>query len=790
MRIQKKDVVTFIVSAVLAVGATSKASAQITITGKKPPEIPTAAKPETKSATPQAAAAFKPDQKVEVREGDTWSQATFVKQEGRKFQVRYDDGTEEWVTSDRLRQPGAVGAEPVKPDAPAADAAAQKAPKDVFAVGAKIEVKDVNRWKPATIKNKDGDLYLVIFTDRPDQFWWQWVHPGIIRKVGSAKDWPDWGRGVKVTNQGVAKAKEQAKQEFANLDAEMAAAARGEKKDLFAPLPYDKPLTDIKLDKVDDIMSVGGPAKLAVFDPEPALKTKLAERGYVFRGKGGKWHSGPAALFIVGPRAIGVYVNDGMASDVRTTQLEWIDLANGENLGLTDAEPMSMPADVSPTADRMVGIQHGFHSSTKIRIDVHSIKAGGKPEHVISFVPYPSDNWKDVDSARFLGDNDHLLTVSTGGNLVAWEVPNAKALWRYNTKYGAKPAVSPGGKQIAVLVEGSLMVLDAQNGKVLCRIPGNRSVRELSFTPDGKRVVGMGTWSVACWDLESGRVLPDIGLPAKGSGGSLLPLDGRFVLVGGADLLDLDKKMVVWHYNSSMRAFRGAAPQLHDGRVWSVISNNQQTGLASTRLPHEAAIKVAEEVQVAQGLLVKPGSRVSLSVSIEGTPEQQQKITAAMTDQLKQEGITVDANSPIKLIARTEQGKTTEQEYSTVGGAPWDRETQKVAVVEKITRVFIEHDGKVAWESRTSSGAPMFVTRKEGQGIQEAVQAANQFNLAFLEGVRMPAYIPRPSDTPWLGESTWGSTGISNDKKIPPQPDVSVAPADAPPKKPDGTDGF
>jgi WD40 repeat protein len=786
----RNNVTTFVLSAALAMGMTVGTSAQITITGKKPAEKPAAAKPEAKPAVPQAAGSFKPDQKVEVREGDTWSAATLVKQEGRKFQVRYDDGTEEWVPADRLRQPGAPGAEPAKAEAPAAaGAAAPKTPKEVFAVGAKVEVKDVNRWKPATIKNKDGDLYLIIFTDRPEQFWWQWVHPGIIRKVGSAKDWPDWGRGVKVTTQGVAKAKEEAKQEFANLEAEMAAAARGEKKDPFAPLPYDKPITDIKLDKIDDIVPVGGPAKLATFDPEPAPAAKLAERGYVLQGKGGKWHTGPAALFIAGPRVIGAYVNDGMAADVRTTALEFIDLVNGQNLGQVEAEPMSMPTDVSPTGDRMAGIQHGFHSSTKIRVDVHSIKAGSKPQHIISFVPYPSDHWKDVDSARFLGDNDHLLTVSTGGSVIAWEVPTATALWRYNTKYGAKPAISPGGKQVAVLVEGSLMVLDSLTGKVLCRIPGNRSVRELSFTPDGKRVIGMGTWSVACWDLEVGRVLPDIGLPANGAGGSLLPLDGRFVLVGGTDVLDLDKKMVVWRYHGA-RAFRGAPPQTHAGRVWNVVTDNQRNMLISAKLPHDVAIKTADSVEVAQGLLVKPGSRVSLSVSIEGTPEQQQKITAAMTDQLKQQGITVDPNSPIKLIARTEQGKTTEQEYTTVGGAPWDRETQKVTVTEKITRVFIEHEGKVAWESRTSSGMPMFITRKEGQGIQEAVAAASQFNIGFLEGVRVPAYIPRPSDTPWLGESTWGTTGISNDKKIPPQPDVAVAPADAPAAKPEGADGF
>ncbi|MGC4030356.1 MAG: tudor domain-containing protein [Tepidisphaeraceae bacterium] len=55
-----------------------------------------------------AVAAYSPGQSVEVREGDSWSPATFLKQEGRKFQIKYADGTEEWVAADRLRAPAAA----------------------------------------------------------------------------------------------------------------------------------------------------------------------------------------------------------------------------------------------------------------------------------------------------------------------------------------------------------------------------------------------------------------------------------------------------------------------------------------------------------------------------------------------------------------------------------------------------------------------------------------------------------------------------------------------------------
>jgi hypothetical protein len=59
-------------------------------------------------ASVSRAAEYVSGDKVEVREGDKWSPATVATKEGRKIQIRYSDGTEEWVTDDRLRPPGAA----------------------------------------------------------------------------------------------------------------------------------------------------------------------------------------------------------------------------------------------------------------------------------------------------------------------------------------------------------------------------------------------------------------------------------------------------------------------------------------------------------------------------------------------------------------------------------------------------------------------------------------------------------------------------------------------------------
>src|SRR4051812_35602012 len=62
-------------------------------------------------ATP-APASFTDGQKVQVREGDTWSAATILKREGRRYLVHYDGAdaaSDEWVTTERLRLPGPAG---------------------------------------------------------------------------------------------------------------------------------------------------------------------------------------------------------------------------------------------------------------------------------------------------------------------------------------------------------------------------------------------------------------------------------------------------------------------------------------------------------------------------------------------------------------------------------------------------------------------------------------------------------------------------------------------------------
>jgi WD40 repeat protein len=76
------------------------------------------------SALAEAPGLFTPGQSVEVREGDSWSAASVLKREGRKYLIHYsgsDSSSDEWVTLDRMRllRTAAVPAAPLAGESPA-----------------------------------------------------------------------------------------------------------------------------------------------------------------------------------------------------------------------------------------------------------------------------------------------------------------------------------------------------------------------------------------------------------------------------------------------------------------------------------------------------------------------------------------------------------------------------------------------------------------------------------------------------------------------------------------------
>ncbi|HEV7300223.1 MAG TPA: hypothetical protein VGN72_12710 [Tepidisphaeraceae bacterium] len=733
------------------------------------------------------ATSYEPSQQVEVREGDTWSKATVLAREGRRYAIRYDDGTEEWVTADRVRLPGAAGAPaaagkaplnddgsdvdlnekpspnaagaPLNDDGSDADPTAKPARKAPAApefkpgVGMKVQTKWGGAWRDSVVKKRAVNGWVLINYAPGSSI--EWVEPWRIRKVGDDADDIPYARPNNMLHKMEAPPRE-APGPKPDADAPFGQRNNADRTDPFAPKAYDKPVTEANTDTVQDLLATGGQPTLATFDGVPATQ-KLSNRSHILRGKGDRNSVTPDRLIFAGNVALLSYTGGG-GGNIRSFQIERVDLATGNNLGAVDFDPLSNPIAIAPSGKRVLGVAHGFFGGTRNRVDLFDTAASGPPKHMVSFVPYGDDkNANDVDFAAFV-DDEHVLTFSSGGVLTLWNAPKAAAVWRMNGMRGSVPAVSPGGKQVALMTAEGLNIIDALSGDALATVEGSRPVSSLVFTPDGKRVVGATGAMISQWDLATGQLTGDIGV-AMGTGG-LAGVGPNYVLLGNGDLLDLERKQTVWQYTE------GGKTAGHGGRAWTVVKDGNRSVLVSADLPHPAAAKAAAAMGDT-GLVVKPGEIVSLEVAIEGTEEQRQKIAAAITEQLKRSGIEVAEGRPVKLVARTEQGDTRTQTYErrNFGGfGPPSRETETVSVTEKITRVFFESNGKVLWENRTVSGTPWHVQSKEGQSIGQAVQAASQFNLAFLESVRVPAYVARPQEIVSVGKSRWSMGGVRDEK--------------------------
>ncbi len=115
-------------------------------------------------------------------------------------------------------------------------------------------------------------------------------------------------------------------------------------------------------------------------------------------------------------------------------------------------------------------------------------------------------HWTTVNGAAFSPDGKHVATVSSRSVLIYDATdglpPRELPLPRES---GWAVAYHPGGKWLAVGERDGVALHDVATGKVVHRFTGHRGiVRQMAFTPDGKRLLSGGDdASVIVWDLEN-----------------------------------------------------------------------------------------------------------------------------------------------------------------------------------------------------------------------------------------------------------------------------------------------
>ncbi|HWE95934.1 MAG TPA: hypothetical protein VG269_18370 [Tepidisphaeraceae bacterium] len=736
----------------------------------------------TALAAPDAKpAAYTAGQKIEVREGDSWSAASVLKQEGRKFLVHYDGtdaSTDEWVTTDRMRTAGtgaAPAAGPGPATVPAGDPAAvgPKAAKPAAAwnLHSAVEVKWGGLYRKATIVNRRGEWYLVNYDNGPFD---EWVEPWRVRKVGSSDD----PIGHVQPNPSVFKGKPSnppTDKPGPAPDAHGAGGAGGE------PVveSAETPLTTTDRAAVHDVIFGGGDVDAFTLAPDALAKPAkpIVLNPVALQGNSGEFSDRVTAIFFSTPDAAiaaAVHTDAGPGKPGRMragraahgkpihVRIERVDLAGGKPLNVSEIPGEVEPLDISPDGKLFVDRSSGFGFGVSARLDVWQIDAAGEAVHGASFVPFDNrpPNNRDISWARFV-DSDHVLVMSNEGFISLWEWRKAKAVWSAQAEARVKPVLSENGKYFAVAIKGNeILIAEARTGKTLGRLSAEGTWGlNLAFKPDGTQLAAAGQDLLFVWDLSTGKKLHDLS-PIGVMGQSIAWVGEGFLLLDGQSLVALDKKMVAWVYdNPSSRDTQGATRETFAGRYWYVASAGQgaKPALVSVALPHEAARREALAVNFDQEMIVKPGTSVSLDIAVAG--EVQQQVVDALTARMKQAGITVAPNAPVKLIARSEPGETKEMEYRAFGagfGA-----NQKISVATTKLRLALETaGGKVLWERRSATFPPSMLMMKQGQTVDQAVAEAMKPSPIFFEKTRVPDYVPKSQGG--LGKSKLTAAGVQS----------------------------
>ncbi|MDB5331317.1 MAG: hypothetical protein JWP03_2468 [Phycisphaerales bacterium] len=724
-------------------------------------------------------AAYTEGQKIEVREGDSWSAASVVKQEGRKFLVHYegaDASTDEWVTAERMRAPGSGGA-PAVGAGPATNPAAGPKPAKppaVWNLHSAVEVKWGGLYRKAAVVNRRGDWYLVNYENGPFD---EWVEPWRIRKVGSSDDPIGYAKPNATVFKNKASNPPTDKPGPAPDEPDVAGAGGAGGGPVVESA--DTPLTATDRAAVHDVIFGGGDVDAFTLAPDAQAKPAkpIVLNPIALQGNSGEFSDHVTAIFFSTPdAAIAAAVHTdaapgrpnrvraGRAAHGKPThvRIERVDLAGGKALNVSEIPGDVEPLDISPDGKLFVDHSSGFGFGVSARLDVWQIDAAGEAVHGASFVPFDNrpPNNRDISWARFV-DSDHVLVMSNEGFISLWEWRKAKAVWSAQAEARVKPVLSENGKYVAVAIKGNeILIAEARTGKTLGRLSAESTwALKLAFKPDGTQLAAAGQDLLFVWDLATGKKLHELS-PIGVMGQSIAWVGEGFVLLDGQSLVALDKKMVAWVYdNPSSRNTQGSTRETFAGRYWYAAEAGQgaKPALVSVALPHEAARREALAVNFDQEMIVKPGTTVSLDVAVAG--EVQQKVIDALTARMKQSGITIAANAPVKLIARSEPGETREMEYRAFragfGG------NQKISVATSKLRLALETaGGKVLWERRSATSPPGMLMMKQGQTIEQGVAEAMKPSAGFFENSRVPDYVPKSQGG--LGKSKLTAAGVQS----------------------------
>lgn len=637
-----------------------------------------------------------------------------------------------------------------------------------FANGQKVEVKWGGLWRKAVVVNHRGQWLLIDYDG--NKFFREWVEPWRVRSIGSAYDIP----GSAPINPYVHRNEGPPSAVPGPSPADATDAGGGAKND---EAPSDVPITPVVRQNAQ-LISLEALPPLQSLPPDAAPPVQWMTSPIVLQGSSGKFFDHPEALLLSPASGIGAayHFNAPPGNEPHQYRIERFDLRTGKSLNVSSLPLELELLDLSSDGRLLVARTGPFGPGHGARLDIWQID-GEKALHVITFMPFTARNGSEkVVWAKFVGP-DHILARSFDGELSCYAFKTATQLWSAKPGLTNNNALSATGKYVAASTGKSIAIIEPISGKVLGGIDlEGRPAQSLAFKPDGKAIAAAGQDEVAAWDLsKAGALLSDswaVGAPGQHVEWG----QGNYVLLDHAHLVSLDKQVAVWTYEGVAPAMHGQLAQVWNGRMYYTADaaspgSPHRPVVASVALPDaQVGAKIASSGE--PKLALKPGMSVSLDVQVPTSIQQQ--VIDSITSKLKENGVTIANNAPVSLTVKDEPGETREISYRRIGFRAFGQ-TDKVRVKEIKRSIAISiGDQTPAWQRGGTMLPPMFLSLKEGQSIDQAVNDAMKPSPVFYEGIRIPKLIPVQPDG--FGITPLGATGAQAARGPRPRP-IQKAPS-------------
>ena len=463
------------------------------------------------------------------------------------------------------------------------------------------------------------------------------------------------------------------------------------------------------------------------------------------------FHERPAAISVVGgksPTAVVIHTN---AFQKNIARLEPVNLRRRQAFGSSNVIGGVTGCFLSPSGERVLLVADDPIQNRQARLDVWAMN-GGKPTEQATWWPFATSKspWaNDIMWADWIND-EQLLTANAEGTTVLWKIDGKtpKAIYQIDASRYCIPALSPGRTHLALSTASGVEIFRATDGELLARMNDVRpNGGSLAFNADGTKLACVYEKSVYIWDSTTGKLERDFDC-AELRSGSLAWLDKTHLLVRGVDIVDIERRNILWRYE---------APNLPSDMVgatrWMLMENNNALGIVPAKLLQDEVLAAARHLDPEKILALKPGAKVTLDIQLGG--EDQAKAEAALKAALEQNGVQVAPDQPIKLSARMVTGKSETKEYTK--GPFFSGEREQVTVTEQLYEVELTIDGQSAWKhssSMQSGFGPPVIWTKKGESAQQTLDRENSERSAhFGFSASIPRYVVHPKYAGPLGTS-------------------------------------